>query len=253
MLNFLKEKNNKNLDLPQTSLQHRELVLRKKFLKKLYTRWYENFITEIRDNKKGKIVEIGSGGGFLKDLYQEVITSDIIELPHCDLTFAADKMPFETGEVSAIFMLDVLHHIANVDEFFIEANRCLHEKGIIYMIEPANTFFSRFIYKNFHHEPFNPQAKEWHFPSSGPLSDANGALPWIIFERDRNIFEQKYPEFKIEFIKKHTPFRYLITGGLSYKSLVPGFSFSFLSFMEQLLNPLYNKIAMFQTIKISKK
>ncbi len=252
-LKFIKEEKNENLNAPQASIQHRDIILRKSFLKKLYREWYNSFLAEIKNLPEGKIVEIGSGGGFIKDMNPKIITSDIIKLPGCDMIFSAHKMPFENKSLSAIFMLDVLHHIPNVNSFFAEAMRCLKPGGELFMLEPANTKFSRFIYKNFHHEPFLPEAKNWNFPSSGPLSDANGAIPWIVFERDKEKFLEKYPDFQIKSINKHTPFRYLITGGLSYKSLVPGFCFSFVSFLELLLKPVYKYIAMFQTIRIVKR
>ncbi|MBK8443443.1 MAG: hypothetical protein IPL35_08515 [Sphingobacteriales bacterium] len=56
------------------------------------------------------------------------------------------------------------------------------------MSEPANTAWGRFFYQNFHHEPFQPEAASWEIPSTGPLSGANGALPWIIFKRDIDLF-----------------------------------------------------------------
>ncbi len=41
--------------------------------------------------------------------------------------------------------------------------------------------------------PFDPGATDWTFPASGPLSRANGALPWIIFRRDCRSFEDRFP------------------------------------------------------------
>lgn len=249
---FIKEKHNENLDAPSTSVHHREIVLRKQFLKKLYIEWYNKFLDLLGGLPDGIIVEIGSGGGFIKDLNPEIITSDIIEIPGCDFIFPGHEMPFENNSISGIFMLDVLHHIPNTRDFFKEASRCLKPGGIIFMIEPANTLLSRFIYKNFHHEPFMPEAKDWHFPSSGPLSDANGAIPWIIFNRDIEIFRSLFPGFSVKEISMHTPFRYLITGGLSYKSLVPGYSFGCITFLEKIFKPFYKYIGMFQTIQIQK-
>ncbi len=252
MLNFLKEKRHPNLDSPEATLYHRELVLKKPALRKLYTQWYQQFKGSLDNLPNGKIIEIGSGGGFAKQIIPEIITSDIINLPHCDLLFSACDMPFETASISAIFMLDVLHHIPCAEKFFAEAQRVLISGGEIFMIEPANTFFSRLIFKHLHHEPFLPEAKSWSFPSSGPLSDANGALPWIIFERDINIFSQKFPNLQLSKITAHTPFRYLLTGGLSYKSFLPGFTFEIATFGERILRPLHKYIGMFQTIRVRK-
>ena len=251
-LSFLKEKKDDNLDAPGTTLQHREIILRKKFLKKVYVHWYSQFLKTIKEVPDGKLVEIGSGGGFLKQLDNRIITSDILEIPHCDMCFSGEKMPFENESVSAIFMIDVLHHIPECELFFAEAQRVLKRGGKIIMIEPANTAFARFIYKNFHHENFDPEATDWRFPTSGPLSGANGALPWIVFTRDYERFKQLFPKLQKEKIKIHTPFAYLISGGLSFKSLIPGFMFGVFKCFEFLFSPFYKFIGMFQTIEISK-
>lgn len=252
VFSFLKEKKDTNLDAPGTTLQHREIILRKKFLKKLYIHWYQEFIKTIPEVPEGKLVEIGSGGGFLKTLDQRIITSDILEIPHCDMCFPGEKMPFEDNSVSAIFMIDVLHHIPECESFFAEAQRILKPGGKIVMIEPANTIFARFIYKHFHHENFDPDAPDWKFPTSGPLSGANGALPWIVFKRDYERFKTLFPTLKREGILLHTPFAYLISGGLTFKSLVPGFLFPVFKGFEFLLSPFISLMGMFQTIKISK-
>ena len=48
--------------------------------------------------------------------------------------------------------------------------------GVIAMVEPWVTPWSKAIYHGFHYEPFETDRLEWEFPSKGPLSDANGAL-----------------------------------------------------------------------------
>lgn len=250
---YFKEKKPADIDAPETTIRHREIILNKKFLKKLYTEWYNSFVQSVSVLPAGHVVEIGSGGGFLKQIYPGVITSDILKLPGCDLVFSAEKMPFEENSVSAVFMIDVLHHIPDCNLFFEEAQRVLKVGGIVFMIEPATTFFSKLIFKNIHHEPFDTMVAAWKFPATGPLSGANGALPWIIFKRDLHIFRELYPCFHLEKFKYHTPFRYLVTGGLSYKSLVPGWAFVPITFFENLLSPIFPGIAMFQTIILKKK
>ena len=68
------------------------------------------------------------------------------------------------------------------------------------MIEPWNNPWAKWVYQNLHHEPFDPNAG-WTLPASGPLSGANGALPWILFERDRKKFEQHFIGWSIKEIK----------------------------------------------------
>src|SRR5437588_13069218 len=86
---------------------------------------------------------------------------------------------------------------------------------VLLMIEPWVTLWSRFVYTHLHSEPFDPTAAEWGFPISGPLSGANGALPWIIFARDRTAFETFFPQLVIREVTLMMPLRYLASGGVS--------------------------------------
>jgi SAM-dependent methyltransferase len=240
-----------HLDSPQRTLFHKQIIKKKPFLRKLYEEWYQ----ELTDLKpilpSGKMVELGSGGGFLKEIDPTIICSDIIDLPSNDLTFSALEMPFSNNELSALFMIDTFHHIPDSALFLNEAKRVLKKDGMLVMIEPANSLWGRFIYKNFHHEPFEPAAG-WNIPAAGPLSGANGALPWIVFERDRKIFESKYPSLQILEIKHHTPLRYLLSGGVSYKQMVPGFSYPFFSWLDKTIPLFSRQLSMFVTLKIKK-
>ncbi len=242
------------LDLPETSLEHRNIILSKPFLKRIYVDWYLQFKSYSESLQlSGDVVEIGSGGGFLKDIYPEVITSDIMPLSVCDMQFSAQEMPFENDTLKAIFMLNVLHHIPDTEAFFHEAQRTLKKGGVIYMIEPATTWFSKFIYKNFHHEPFDENVRDWKFNSKGPLSDANGAIPWIVFQRDYSKFQKLFPELELISFEHHTPFKYLLSGGLSKPNLVPYKLFGFISLIEKMFSSLSSKTALFQTINVRKK
>jgi SAM-dependent methyltransferase len=240
------------LDLPETSLRHREIILQKPFLKQLYQEWYGGFARYRQQLTPGRTLEIGSGGGFAKEVIPDIITSDILPLSVCDYCFPAERIPFDNNSLQSIFMLNVLHHIPAVRDFFREVDRVLIPGGALYMIEPANTPFSSFIYRNFHHEPFVPDVKEWHFQSTGPLSDSNQALPWIIFERDYLQFTREFPSLKKESIQYHTPFRYLISGGLSKPQLLPDFTFTWLRALENKLGGANRYLGLFQTIIIRK-
>jgi SAM-dependent methyltransferase len=239
------------LDSPERTLQHKEIILQKKFLKKLYEEWYGEFKKEVENLPEGKIIELGAGGGFLKQVIPEIICSDILDLPTNDMTFSALKMPFDDGEIAGIFMVDTLHHIPDMEKFFREAERVLAVNGKVIMIEPANTLWGRFIYKNFHHEPFDPTGK-WTIPSTGPLSGANGALPWIVFERDRNRFAELFPHLHTEAIRFINPFLYLLSGGVSYRQLLPDFTYPAVRFMDHLLPRISKQFSMFQVITITK-
>ena len=119
-------------------------------------------------------------------------------------------------------MIDVFHHIPDVEQFLREAVRVLKSGGKIVMVEPANTLWGRFIYQNFHHEPFLPDVLDWQLPPGGPLSMANGALPWIVLERDWEQHTSKiFPELNLIKMEVKFPLIYLLSGGLTLPQLLP--------------------------------
>ena len=239
------------LDSPERTIFHKKIIKEKLFLRKLYNEWYKEFTNLKSQLPEGKMLELGSGGGFLKELEPSILCSDVLELPSNDLTFSALEMPFQDNELSAIFMVDTFHHIPDLKIFLNEVNRVLKKDGMLIMIEPANTLWGRFIYKNFHHEPFEPEGI-WSIPSTGPLSGANGALPWIVFERDKELFELRYPSLKLVDLKFQTPFRYLLSGGVSFKQLFPDFTYPFFKYIDYILPYLSKHFSMFVTIKVMK-
>lgn len=240
-----------NLDDPKATLAHRDIILQKPFLKRLYNDWYSVFIKKSRAIKNGKYLEIGSGGGFLKDVFPEVITSDILPLPNVDQVFSAEKMPFNNNELASIMMLNVFHHIPKPYLFLQEAERTLVKGGKIIMIEPANSALGRFIYKRFHHEPFD-ETGEREIEAGNPLSNSNQALPHIYFERDLDLFKKEYPLLKINSITYHSPFSYIISGGVSRSAMLPYFMYSAVKGIEWLLSPLSKQVGLFCTVEIEK-
>ncbi|TAJ10757.1 class I SAM-dependent methyltransferase [Marinilabiliaceae bacterium JC017] len=230
---------------------HREIIKNKKFLKNIYEEWYDLFLAEIADIPNNAIVELGSGGGFFKEKKPDVICTDIIDLPTNDLTISALDMPFENNTVGGIFMIDTMHHIPDSEKFLQEVDRVLVKKGKMVMIEPANSLWGRFIYKNFHHEPFAPSGS-WTIPSTGPLSGANGALPWIVFIRDNERFKQKFPNLKIESIEFINPLTYLLSGGVSRHQLLPDFTYPAIKGIDRLLSGISKELSMFMVVKVSR-
>jgi hypothetical protein len=73
-------------------------------------------------------------------------------------------------------------------------------------------------------------------------------MPWIIFARDRLKFEQDFPHWWIEQIKPIMPFLYLVSGGVSLRSLAPGWSFELWYQLENALERWNNHLAMFAQI-----
>jgi SAM-dependent methyltransferase len=255
--NFLKlphAKKGANIDEPDTNVLHGKIIKRKKFLREFYNANYSFFKEQSKNLPDGLRVELGSGGGYIKEFIPNTQTSDVLQIPGLDLYFSATDMPFPDHSLSALYMIDVLHHIPDVELFFKEADRCLKSGGKVIMVEPANTLWGRFIYRNFHHEPFDPNASSWKLPAGGPMSMANGALPWILFSRDRLQFEMKFPGLFIQTKDYDFPFIYLLSGGVSMRQLLPDCIYGFVRWVERFLFYSFrSKLGMFTKIVLVKK
>lgn len=236
-----------DIDAPETTWLRQRIIREKVFLRRVYEEWYRSLICEI-PRGDGAVLEIGAGAGFLKDIRPDVIASEYFFVPGIDIVLDGGSLPFVDGSLKAIIMTNVFHHLPHPGDFLYEAVRCLRSGGIIAMVEPWSSLWSRFIYTRFHHEPFRPDAQQWSSEAKGPLSGANGALPWIIFGRDRALFEKSFPLLKIHSLELLMPFRYLLSGGVSLVSLQPGWTFAFWRGLELLFHPWMDKWAMFARI-----
>jgi SAM-dependent methyltransferase len=209
-------------------------VRNKKFLYRIYDEWYRLIAADVPQLPLYAL-ELGSGAGFLHDYIPKLITSEIFPVPGVDLVLDGQLLPFADASLRAIVMTDVLHHLPRVRDFLSESARCISPGGAIVMTEPWVTPWSKFIYRNFHHEPFEPAAPTWEFPTTGPLSGANGALPWILTTRDCKIFQREFPQWRIESIVPIMPLRYLLSGGVSMRTLVPNFTYPLWRALDHLL------------------
>lgn len=238
----------RDIDDPRTTELRKEIISSKPFLNKIYRRWY-SIISEKLPAGDEPVLELGSGAGFLKEYIPALITSDIMPVKGCDLACNALHLPITDNSLRAIVMMNVLHHLPQPAVFFQEASRCVKKGGRIVMIEPWVSAWSRFVYAKLHHEPFDPGADSWVLPESGPLSGGNDALPWIIFARDLGRFKQNHTSWLVKSIAPGFPFSYLLSGGISMRSLVPGWIYGPIDYIESHLpEVLVGKTAMFATI-----
>ena len=239
---------NLDVDDPRTTCLRQHIIRSKSFLRQIYQQWYEEIANAVPSDGQLLALELGSGGGFMDEFIPHMITSDVFYCPGVAIVLNGCRLPFADATLRAVLMTDVLHHLPNPRRFFAETARCVPPNGRIAMVEPWVTPWSRIVYQNLHHEPFQPDARDWGFPPSGPLSGANSALPWIIFERDRAQFEDEFPEWRIREIKLMMPFRYLLSGGVSMRSLMPGYTYRLWRGLEDLLKPWLPKLAMFAKV-----
>lgn len=241
-----------HLDDPRTTTLRHQVISQNKFLLRIYHEWYQYLKSSLSDSEGG-ILELGSGGGFLTECIPELISSEVFYCSGTAVTLDGQRLPFANQSLQAVLMTNVLHHIPDNRFFFAEAARCVKKGGCISMIEPWNTPWASFVYNVLHHEPFEPGAADWHLSSNGPLTTANDALPWIILGRDRNQFEAEFPEWKIKKVQLMMPFRYLVSGGVSLRQLMPDWSYPLWKGLETVLLPLDHLLSMFAYIHLERQ
>lgn len=229
----------------------RKAIGGKSFLRRIYDEWYRDLATAIPAGD-GVVVELGAGGGFLKDILPESVTSDVMPNLYVDVRLDGCSLPFRSGSLRALVMVDVFHHLPDASVFLHEAGRCLRPGGVIAMIEPWVTPWTRLLYGwlGLHHEAFEPGARDWTTAPARGLSGGNNALAWLVFGRDREQFEQVFTELRIDSIVPMMPFRYLLSGGVSHPCIMPGWAFPFWRTLERCCSPLMATLAMFARVVV---
>ena len=241
------------LDSPARIAEIRAIIDRKPSLKQFYREIYRRYAECLgRCPSRGLALELGSGGGFAGELVPELITSDVLPYEGVDRVVDATRLPFGDESLRFIGMTNVFHHIPDVERFFREAERCLATGGRILIVDQHPGFISRPLLKYLHHEPYAPGVEEWRFATTGPLSGANGALPWIVFVRDRERFARLFPRLCVVCYRPHTPLRYWLAGGLKRWDLIPGRAIGIISALERLLLRCSPDFGSFADIEIQK-
>jgi SAM-dependent methyltransferase len=221
-----------DLDDPRTTELRRRVLAGKPFLRRIYEEWYDALAAELPVGG-GAVLELGSGAGFLERVVPGLVRSEVFPTPHADVLLDATALPFATASLRGILMTNVLHHVPRPSAFLADAARCVRPAGVLAMVEPWVTPWSRRVYRRLHHEPFDPEARGWELPPGGPLSSANGALPWILFVRDRERLARELPQWRVRAIRPTMPLRYLLSGGISLRLAPPAWSHRLVRALEE--------------------
>lgn len=253
---MLKSYSSMNFDDPKMMRKAKHNLKAKNCLYQNYKKMYENMYRMANKSLKcasGVEVELGSGGGFFKEINKNVITSDLDKTNDVDLVINAMDLPFKNNSVKTIYAAHVLHHIPDIDKFFEEVNRCVHSGGGCVLVEPYWSPLGKFCFKHLHSEAYDDKQKDWKLNSSGPMSGANQALSYIILKRDRKIFNQKYPNLEVIYDRPFNGISYLSTGGIWLKPYLPDKVVVVLNKLEQIFWPFMYLFGVHHMFVIRKK
>lgn len=223
-------------------INRRRIWNKKKILKRIYEKWWKDIK---RSMVPGRILELGGGGGNLKEFCSRIITTDIIQVLWLDAVFDAHRIPFKDETIGNILMLDVFHHLSSPIEFLYEARRVLKPGGRVLMVEPYVSKISYFLYRYLHPEGLNMNYDPFDknpIHQKAPL-EGNQAIPTILFERKRELFKKSIRFFKIIKNEKMDFLIYPLSGGYRNICLCPYFLYDFFNKIESYLMNISEFIA----------
>lgn len=235
---------------------HRDMLQKKRMLREVFTEFHHSF-RRLELNYlsgDGLQVELGAGVSPMRDSYPEVLATDIVAAPHLDKVVNAEAMDFPDRSVKVIYGQNCFHHFPHPDLFFHELDRVLVPGGGCILLEPYYGPFASFLYKRlFRTEGFDKTYPSWETPVAGPMNGANQALSYIVFNRDKESYEKKYPNLKIVHQEVAGNYlKYLISGGLNFRQLLPDSWTRFFGGLEKLISPLNKWIALYHVVVIRK-
>lgn len=245
-------------DSPAFTAALRDVLQRKPLVRRLFEDFYwacRRLDAEHFGQAPGARLEIGSGASLFKHTFPDVLTSDIKALPFVDFVARGEHLPFRDESMRAIYAVNVFHHLPDPRAFLRESIRVLRSGGGLVLIDPYHGPFARFLFGRLtSSERFDMAAPTWEtVAGSGPMSNANQALSYIVFTRDRHVFESEFPQLEIVLDSPHTHLRYILSGGLNFRQLVPDWCGGALTLAERALTPLTHVLALQHTVVVRKR
>jgi SAM-dependent methyltransferase len=204
-------------------------------LRAVYGEFYKLIRKNLSGLADGKMIELGSGIGSIKDVIPECITTDMFPTPWNERVENAYSLSFPDASVSDIILVDVFHHLEFPGSALEEFYRVLRPGGKVLLFEPCLSLLGLFVYGMIHHEPINIMKQiTWKAPTSEPLDSpgfyaAQGNATRIFlgrnYRKELNLWHQ------IRIIRL-SALSYLASGGYRKPQLLPDRVLPFVKIFE---------------------
>lgn len=207
------------------------------------------------------VVELGSGIGVSRDFIKKgrLILTDVVKNPWIDMQVDALHMSFNDSSIDVLILNNVFHHISRPKLFLLDSLRVLKIGGYILIQDYNLSFFSRLtlhilglegysltshIYDI--HEMCSDENDNW---------SANCALSRLFFD-DKKSFQKNISGFTIEKDSLSEFFTFILSGGVSGKTITIPLSWKILMILDKidaLLVHLFPLIFAFQRQVVLRK
>jgi len=225
---------------------HREQIValheswsQKPALRAVYREFHNLIRGQLSNLRDGKVIELGSGIGSIKDVIPECITTDMFPTPWTDRVENAYALSFSDSSISDIVLVDVFHHLeypgTALDEFY----RALRPGGRVLIFEPCLSMLGLIVYGAIHHEPVNmTQPIHWNAPSSRSLEApkfyaAQGNASRVFLGRQHKDRLNLWTQIKIF---RLSALSYLASGGYRKRQMIPDAALPLVKWFEGLFD-----------------
>jgi SAM-dependent methyltransferase len=247
-----------NVDDTKRLEVHSTVLRRKPMLAAVFRECHElmlNLDDRLFGDTPGLRIELGAGVAPIASTFPEVLATDVVMGPGLDAVLDAQRMDLPDASVRAFYGQNCFHHFPDPLKFFRETERVIAPGGGVLLIEPyygplASAAFKRM----FASEDFDKTMPGWTTDAIGPMYGANQALSYIVFKRDRSRFERELPNLEVVEMFPLTNYpRYLLSGGLNFRQLVPNWAEPALRALETALMPARPVLALHHLIAFRRR
>jgi SAM-dependent methyltransferase len=223
-------------------LDHRRILAGRPMIRGVFEDFYRRIRAldeQLFGATAGLRVELGAGSSMLKDYYPDVVTSDIVPAPHLERVLDAMQLDLPDQSVRVLYGINCFHHFPDPARFFAEVARVVRPGGGVILIDPYFGPLAELLYARlFREETFDRGGPSWRAAEQRDPARANQALSYLVFFRDRARFLAENPELEIahaEVMKNYV--RYVLSGGLNFRQLMPTAAIPGLRLLERALSP----------------
>lgn len=233
----------------------RDKIRENVFLEEIYVDVYERLLDAIPRKSFPKVLEIGSGGGFLQTCAPHITTSDCVPGDGIDRVVDACNLQasFSPNELDAIVAFNVFHHLPDVTAFLRGASSVLRTGGRIVLVEPWFTPLGQWFYRGLHHEPSILDPNDWSISGEGRLLGANSRLPTSVFRDSDARFRDSFPDLRIVSLTPFHKWLYLLSGGLRLNTRIPRSAARALLALDRRIQAGDEQTGLFARIIVEKK
>lgn len=248
-----------DMDSPERILVHRQILDRKPMIRGVFTDFYRRcraLDEQFFGDTPGLRIELGAGVSLFKTLYPDVISTDLVPAAHLDRVVDAQATDFPDASVRVLYGLNCFHHFPKKEAFFTEMQRIVPPGGGCVLVEPYFGPCASLLYTRlFTSETFDKTAASWNQDDGArAMVGANQAASYLVFVRDRARFASLFPDLELVHAEPlGNCLRYLLSGGLNFRPLVPAGAARPLKLVEALLTPLRPVLALHHVIVLRKR